>query len=49
MGRNKAFGDMTLSEYIGFARSVHENRESKPWFDPWMIRGVVQFETGNAA
>jgi len=44
MGRNKHYGDITFGEYVGFARTVHKNREKKPWFDIWDIRGVVEFD-----
>jgi uncharacterized protein YdaU (DUF1376 family) len=42
MSRSERYGDLTVAQYVGFARKVHENREAAPWFDPWMIKGVVE-------
>ena len=43
MGRNDRYKDITVREYVAYARKVHERREKKPWFEPWLIRGEVEF------
>jgi hypothetical protein len=45
MSRSKHYSDMTLGEYVTFARQVHAEREKTPWFDVWLIESVTEFES----
>lgn len=38
------YGQITVQQYVNFAAKVHEQREAAPWFDPWLIKAVVEFE-----
>lgn len=44
MGRHATYGQITVSQYVAHARRHHANREESPWFDPWQIKAVVEFE-----
>lgn len=44
LGSDLRFRDMTVREYLLYAQKVHKNRNGYPWFDPWLIKGVVEFE-----
>lgn len=44
MSRNDTYGELTVRRYFTEGRKVHEQREKKPWFDPWLIKGVLVFE-----
>jgi hypothetical protein len=45
MSRSKHYSDMTLGEYVTFARQVHVERDKTPWFDVWLIESVTEFES----
>lgn len=49
MGRNKTYGQITFNEYVFYARQVHEKREEMRWFDPWLIRSVVEYDQEQAS
>lgn len=44
LGSNFRLKDMTVREYLAYCRRVHKNRNGIPWFDPFLIKGVVEFE-----
>jgi uncharacterized protein YdaU (DUF1376 family) len=49
MGRHKTYGQITFNEYVSYARQVHKNREATPWFEPWLIKSVVEFAEDRAS
>lgn len=42
LGRRKFFEGLTVGQYVAYARSVHQQREFAPWFDPHLIESVVE-------
>lgn len=44
MGRNATYGDLTVKQYFLHGRKVSQQRERTPFYDPWLIRAVVEFE-----
>lgn len=45
LATTRDYGDITLAQYVVYASKVHEQRGGDRWFDPWLIKGVVEFET----
>jgi len=44
LGSHQLFSDMTFGEYVAYAEDVHKQCDEKPWYDPWLIKAVVEFE-----
>lgn len=44
LAADSRYGQITVQQYVNFAVKVHEQRESAPWFDPWLLKAVVEFE-----
>lgn len=43
MAQSRSYGDITLDEYVKYAEKVHAERNGERWFNPWLIKGVVEF------
>lgn len=35
------YGEMTGRQYFRLAKAVHDQRDEKPWFDPWLVKGAI--------
>lgn len=44
MSRSQNYGDMAVKDYVAYGDRVHANRDKTPWFDPWYIKSVVEWE-----
>jgi hypothetical protein len=44
MGRSKGYSDMNVGAYVTYIRRVFEQREKTPFYDPWLIKAVVEFD-----
>lgn len=44
LGSNSQYGEITVEQFFSYCRQVHENIDGKPWYDPWLIKSVVEFE-----
>ena len=45
LGQHKIFGDITVAEYVGYARQVHAYGNNTPFFKAWAITAFVEFES----
>jgi Mn-dependent DtxR family transcriptional regulator len=43
LGQHRDYSDVTVGEYVTYAKKVHVNGAGAPWFDVWLIKGVVEF------
>lgn len=44
LAMHRDYRDMTVAAYIKHGQKVHLQRKHMRWFDPWLIKAVVEFE-----
>jgi uncharacterized protein YdaU (DUF1376 family) len=44
MAIDSRYGEMTVNTYVASGRKVTEAFKLGPWFDPWLIRGMLEAE-----
>jgi hypothetical protein len=49
MSRSEVYGGMTCGEFVGYAQKVHAERNSKPWFDVFLVIAYCEFEQSRKA
>lgn len=46
--KRRGYHDLTIAEYVAFARRVHKNRDGTPWHKPAFILPEIHFEDDHA-
>jgi hypothetical protein len=49
MALSDDYGDLTGRQYFQLARIIHVQRNEKPWFDPWFIKGALNVAAAREA
>ena len=43
MAMSQEYGDLTGAQYAHYAKLVHQERGQVPWFDPFLVKAVIEW------